>query len=85
MNEAGPEAAPTPSGCFYRLVVSDNGIGFDQQYAEKIFTLFQRLNTREEYEGTGIGLAVARKIIDKHHGYIAARGEPARPKARGRA
>ncbi|MEI6946836.1 response regulator [Paraflavisolibacter sp. H34] len=76
VSEAGPGAEPSPTGCYNRLVVSDNGIGFDQQYAEKIFTLFQRLNTREEYEGTGIGLAVARKIIDKHHGFITARGEP---------
>ena len=54
------------------LKVTDNGIGFDEKYTNKIFTLFQRLNSREKYEGTGIGLAIAKKIMDKHHGFITA-------------
>lgn len=54
------------------IQVTDNGIGFDEKYTDKIFALFQRLNSRENYEGTGIGLAIAKKIIDKHHGFITA-------------
>ncbi len=55
---------------YCKITVSDNGIGFDQQYADKIFELFQRLHTRNEYQGTGIGLAVCKKIVDKHNGTI---------------
>jgi len=54
------------------IIISDNGIGFDEKYSNKIFTLFQRLNSREKYEGTGIGLAIAKKIMDKHNGVISA-------------
>ncbi|MGB9978509.1 PAS domain S-box protein [Methanobacterium sp.] len=54
----------------YILGVSDNGIGMDQQYAGRIFELFQRLHTRDEYKGTGIGLAVAKKIVERHGGKI---------------
>ncbi len=50
--------------------VIDNGIGFDEQYADKIFELFQRLHTRNEFQGTGIGLAVCKKIVDNHNGVI---------------
>lgn len=52
------------------ITVKDNGIGFDQQYEDKIFELFQRLHTRNEYQGTGIGLAVCKKIVEKHSGLI---------------
>lgn len=58
-----------------RITVSDNGIGFDDRYVNKIFTLFQRLNPREAYEGTGIGLAIAKKIVDNHSGTITARSK----------
>lgn len=59
---------------YLELTFKDNGIGFDQQYAEKIFTIFQRLNSREDYAGTGIGLALCKRIVDNHHGYISATG-----------
>lgn len=60
---------------FYKITFSDNGIGFDQQYAEKIFTLFYRLHSNKEYTGTGIGLAICRIIVDNHKGYIQAFGK----------
>ncbi len=58
------------------ISVADNGIGFDQKYVDRIFTIFQRLHGRHEYEGTGIGLAVCRKIIDRHGGHITANSQP---------
>ncbi|HBU69002.1 MAG TPA: hypothetical protein DEE98_01315 [Elusimicrobia bacterium] len=61
---------------YTRIIVEDNGIGFDEKYSEKIFAIFQRLHTREEYEGTGIGLAVCRKIMDRHNGSITAQSTP---------
>ncbi len=57
------------------ISVVDNGIGFDQQYHEKVFALFHRLNTKDQYEGSGIGLAITKKIIDKHDGHITAFSE----------
>jgi signal transduction histidine kinase len=61
---------------FCRIIVEDNGIGFDQKYAEEIFEMFRRLHPKTEYEGTGIGLALCKKIVEKHNGFISARGKP---------
>lgn len=58
------------------IIVRDEGIGFEQQYAERIFQLFQRLHGRNEYDGTGMGLAICRKIAERHGGSIAAQGVP---------
>jgi PAS domain S-box-containing protein len=61
---------------YYKITFSDNGIGFDPQYSEKIFTLFYRLHSNREYTGTGIGLAICRIIVENHKGYIFASGVP---------
>ncbi len=74
-NEKSFTAQPNPDGAFCRITVKDNGIGFDEMYLEKIFIIFQSLNDRNLYEGTGIGLAIAKKIADKHNGLITARSK----------
>jgi PAS domain S-box-containing protein len=60
---------------YCHITISDNGIGFDQQYNKKIFEVFQRLHGREQYNGTGIGLAIVKKIVENHNGIITAKGE----------
>jgi len=69
----GANDAPRPMS---EITVADNGIGFDEKYLDKIFAVFQRLHGRQEYEGTGIGLAVCRRIADRHGGTITARSTP---------
>ena len=65
-----------PIESFCELTVQDNGIGFDEKYLDRIFAVFQRLHGRQEYEGTGIGLAVCRRIVDRHRGSITAKSKP---------
>lgn len=62
-------------GPWLEIIIDDNGIGFDQRFAKKVFQLFQRLNAREQFEGTGIGLALCQRIVANHHGEITAESE----------
>ena len=57
---------------FYKITVQDNGIGFDEKYAEDIFRVFKRLHSYHEFEGTGVGLSICKKIVEKHNGFIRA-------------
>jgi light-regulated signal transduction histidine kinase (bacteriophytochrome) len=65
-----------PEALYGRIYIEDNGIGFDQKYAEQIFDMFRRLHPNAEYEGTGIGLALCKKIVEMHKGFISAIGRP---------
>jgi len=74
-----PAEAPSGNGQtngICQITVEDNGIGFDEKYLDRIFVLFQRLHGRTAYEGTGIGLAICRKIADRHGGSITAKSTP---------
>ncbi|NNE76793.1 MAG: PAS domain-containing protein [Pricia sp.] len=70
-----PEDFFKGSKAYHKITITDNGIGFDAEHADKIFEVFQRLHPKSQYSGTGIGLAICKKIIENHHGYIYASSE----------
>ena len=71
-----PQVGEAPPSDRLELTVEDNGIGFDEKYLDRIFTIFQRLHSRSEYEGTGVGLAICRRIAERHKGEITATSAP---------
>jgi len=64
-----------PNKYYHKILFADSGIGFDQEYAKRIFEIFQRLHGKNEYSGTGIGLAICRKIMENHNGFITAQSK----------
>jgi PAS domain S-box-containing protein len=71
-----PGNVPLATGRFHKISITDNGIGFDQTQAGRIFAMFERLHRRDQYPGTGIGLAICRKVMENHKGFILAHGIP---------
>ncbi|HZY81476.1 MAG TPA: response regulator [Cyclobacteriaceae bacterium] len=69
------DAPPAPNGRYCRIMVCDNGIGFSNEFRSRIFEIFQRLRNRDAYEGTGIGLAIVKKVVERHDGIIDATGK----------
>ncbi len=70
-----PRKSESGSGPMFEIVIEDNGIGFNENFSEQIFGIFQRLHGRSQYQGTGIGLALCKKIVERHHGSIYAASE----------
>jgi hypothetical protein len=68
-----PHTGNATENRYFRIYIEDNGIGFEQKYAEEIFGMFKRLHNNGEFEGTGIGLALCKKIVEQHQGFISAR------------
>jgi len=60
---------------YHNICIKDNGIGFEQKYVNEIFTLFKRLHSKDQFEGSGIGLSICKKIVEKHHGFLTAKSE----------
>ncbi|TFG98695.1 MAG: PAS domain-containing sensor histidine kinase [Myxococcales bacterium] len=75
---AGRPLGSPPVGETCQVIVEDNGVGFDEKYLDRIFKVFQRLHRRDQHEGTGMGLAICRKIVERHGGEISARSTPGR-------
>ena len=74
INQEGKKPFGLPAGkIYYKIEIMDSGIGFEDQYSEKIFQPFQRLHGKSDYEGNGLGLAICKKIMEKHHGIIYAK------------
>jgi signal transduction histidine kinase len=69
-------SAKKNGGEYYRISISDNGIGFDSKYSDEIFMVFKRLHSYHAFEGSGVGLSICKKIIEKHNGTITAKGNP---------
>ena len=72
----GRHVLDTEAQPWWEITVQDNGIGFEEIYLDRIFEVFQRLHGRNEYDGTGVGLAICRKIVERHRGHITARSAP---------
>lgn len=75
VNDLAAEKISGFNNTYYKIFFQDNGIGFDPKYAEDIFVVFKRLHSYHEFEGTGIGLSICKKIVDKHSGYISAQSK----------
>jgi signal transduction histidine kinase len=74
-NFNGDPDHPGVKNNYVRINVQDNGIGFEQKYAKQIFDMFKRLNGKSEFDGTGIGLALCKRIVEKHHGFLSAKSK----------
>ena len=76
LNESSSNGKENINRPFFGISVSDNGIGFDPKYAQEVFVVFKRLHSHHEFEGTGVGLSICKKIVEKHNGFIQANSTP---------